>query len=261
MPAFTKVMSLGSSSGAPTAPLPTPVTEVANDIDSNPKPDLMAVSQSLVPMQERLNDEAEYAMFPTTPLNTPEAFSPAPSVVLRRVQRGRGLSAIGDRLAQLSTIDRHRFPIKDEHVDSSSHSVTDNSIDEEGDSVGVDTPFFTPTGSLPITLGSPTANPRLDEYLAYRSSGVDSTMKNLGNAQVDGSGSQDGGVGEKSNWAEEVIGDLERALMRLEQLADDEGAADGAKPAREYYVERLIKALEAGDRKYPVKATDVIPKE
>jgi hypothetical protein len=107
-------------------------------------------------------------MFPSPPMQTP-AFSPAPSVVMRPIQRGRGFSFIHDRLAQLTI--GHRS-IDDE---ISSACSTAQSVDGDNSPIA-----FSPTGSIPVALGSPALNPRLSEYLSYSPSTPRSATKGLG---------------------------------------------------------------------------------
>jgi hypothetical protein len=156
------------------------------------------------------------------------------------------LSAIGDRLARI-TFDQQRFPIenKDELTSTLSECV---SVEEEGEgSLAIDKPLLSPSGSIPIALGSPVTNPRLQEYLAH---GPNATTSG-GEKRKDDDDGKDG-VSEKSNWAEEVMGDLERAIQRLEQLADDEDSSNGLS-AKDHFLERLQKVLSSEDRKYLVK--------
>lgn len=250
---FTKVMSVDSASGAPTPPHPTPATDTLEQAQSGNETDLTAVSKTLEPIQEDLNEAADYAMFPSPPINTPEAFSPAPSIIIRQHQRGCGLSAVGDRLAQLSIGERVLYGKRDHDGDSSTHSVA-HSLDEERDgSYGrIDTPLFSPTGSIPIALGSPAVNPRINDFLSFQAAGDGAPAKGSGEKGKSGGGGGSESVTEKTNWEDEVVADVERALKRLEQLADDEGVTKPAKPAKQHYVELLQKVLDGADRKYPV---------
>jgi hypothetical protein len=239
MSTISKTTTMEATSGGITPPHVTPMTDARSEVDSIPEPDLCAVDQRLVPIQEDLNEAAEVAMFPSPPINTP-AFSPAPSVISRQMQRARGLSGIGDRLAQLS-FNRFATSSADRDVESSTRSVAP-SIDEEIETGGeVKTPILSAMGTIPIALGSPVTLPRYGN-LARPSEIRDDT---------DGPGD---GVTEKSIWADEVIADLERDLKRLEQVADDEGLTDEGK--LRCYVARLQQLLEAADRKYPVHVKD-----
>jgi hypothetical protein len=229
MASTPKFTSLDSSSGVPTPPHPTPATDAKSEVGEIPVTDLDAVDKTLRPIQEQLNEAAEEAKYSTPPVNSP-AFSPAPSVIIRQIQRSRGLSTIGDRLALLAVGD----------ATSSNHSDA-GSGDEEDEQGGV---------VVPIMLGSPTINPLLHHYMSHRvpsSGGV--SLSNDTDKGKDG-------VCEKSNWADEVMDYLERSLLRLEQLAIDEGAASKTKSAEDFYRERLLKVLEAADRKYPVSLKD-----
>ncbi|KAF2656019.1 hypothetical protein K491DRAFT_757827 [Lophiostoma macrostomum CBS 122681] len=242
----TKVTSMADSSGNPTPPYPTPTTEAATEGDLMSSPNLTAVNNLLDPIQENLNDAADDALFPSPPVTTPLAYSPAPSVIVRQFQRSRGLSAIGERLARI-TVDRcFHFENKDKDMDSARSDCM--SIEEGPESTNdIDKPLLSPCGSIPIALGSPVTNPRLQEYLAHGPNAA----KNGGEKSTEGDDSKDG-VSEKSNWAEEVMGDLERAILRLEQLADDEESSKGLS-AKEHFLERLNKVVGSEDRKYPVK--------
>jgi hypothetical protein len=248
---FIKTTAFSTGNVTPAPPNGTPATDFAEELVPDHEPDLLAVDRTLEPIQEDLNEAADIAMFPSPPMHTP-AFSPAPSVVMRPIQRGRGFSVIQDRLAQLTI--GHRS-IDDE---ISTARSTAQSVDDGGD----DSPIaFSPTGSIPVALGSPAMNPRLSEYLSYSPSNPRSSPKGLDKVMHSQVLAQDGGqnvgVSEKSIWAEEVMGDLERAILRLEQLVDDEEAVGGGgKSAREFYVERLKMVLAASDRKYQVKVED-----
>ena len=68
----TKVMSLSSTSGAPTPPHPTPCTEASPGHEDAAQPDFDSLTRLLVPIQEDLNEQAEVAMLPSPPINTPE---------------------------------------------------------------------------------------------------------------------------------------------------------------------------------------------
>ncbi|KAF2477824.1 uncharacterized protein BDR25DRAFT_299602 [Lindgomyces ingoldianus] len=101
-------------------------------------------------------------------------------------------------------------------------------------------------GNIPIKLGSPRTNPRIDEYMAFPTPEVlRPGVEKLGE-----------GVGEQSNWAEDLEADLEMVVMRLEQLADDEFKADGSKSPREYYLQRLRAVLGDKGRRFPVKVSE-----
>lgn len=60
------------------------------------------------------------------------------------------------------------------------------------------------------------------------------------------------GVTEMSTWKEEVESEFERALQRLENLANDEHKLDPSKPTEHYYQAHLRRLLAAPNRKLPV---------
>jgi hypothetical protein len=223
----TKILSLRSSDDVSPVPNVTPATEAANEHPVHDDTDLEAVTETLAPIQEELNEAAENATFPSPPVQTPLAFSPTPSIVYRQLQRGRGMSVINERLNQLSLAGR---------INEAS-SVRSG----EGDNLG------SPTGSIPITMGSPAANPRIAEYLAYREgdkdvSGHAGKEVNLANLL------EDQGVSEQSIWAEEVETDLDHVIKRLIQLASDEAGLTGTEASiRKIAMERLQKVLDAHD--------------
>jgi hypothetical protein len=233
----------------------------------------------LEPVQADLNESADAAMYPSPPINTPEAFSPAPSVYLRT--RGRGLSAIGDRLVQLK-LEERISPRKDTDVTSDNCSiVTSIKEDEEEDEeeqypASLDGMMRSPgpvkAPSIPIVLGSPSRNPRIEEYLNFSSDDLPVTGPNdhakasahMGTAHL-GLHSRDNsiksaksaqsvasGVTEKSTWAEDVEDSANRAVARLEQLAEDEHKCDPSKTIEEYYTARLQRLLNAPDKKVKV---------
>lgn len=305
-----KVTSVASTSGAPTPPYPTPHTEAHEELDSPPAMDFTAVGNILAPIQEHLNETANEAMYPSPPINTPEAFSPAPSVY--KYGRGRGLSLISDRLAQLKLEHHVKTPPRDRDVESSNRSVVP-SVDEENEGeddevlsdYGGNRPgllengtsshqaskltYSLSVGSIPIALGSPTANPRLEEYLSFTSKdlpvtapgssiapfnypaghaaqGTASILANRPTSMIEASNHGDkkksptnsiksDGVTEKSNWGEELEDCFIRTCMRLEQLACDEHEADSSKSIREYYIARLSKLLGDESRQVPVKVS------
>ncbi|KAF2687856.1 hypothetical protein K458DRAFT_294007 [Lentithecium fluviatile CBS 122367] len=281
----TKVTSLCSTSGAPTTPNATPRTEASVSTDNIPHTDLNAVGRILGTVQEDLNESADAAMYPSPPINTPEAFSPAPSVY--RPARGRGLSAIGDRLAQLK-LEERISPRKDTDVTSSNRSVVasieeddKDEQDDDGASSGKYSPaqspcpakpsvsFFNPTPvSIPIALGSPSSNPRIQEYLSFTSNDLPVTGPNkpdtsstlaapamhsrensIKSVKSDGAVS---GVTEKSTWAEEVEDAAKRTVLQLEQLAMDEYNVDASKTIDDYYIARWQRLLSAPDRQIKV---------
>ncbi|KAF2445606.1 hypothetical protein P171DRAFT_268846 [Karstenula rhodostoma CBS 690.94] len=285
----TKVMSLSSTSGAPTPPTTTPYTESASSSDNVAQPDFDAVGRILGPIQEDLNEQADVAMLPSPPINTPELFSPAPSVVYRP-HRSRGFSLLGDRLAQLKLHERGS-PRRDSDCASSNYSIV-TSVEDETENIEDDAsstgrsvtwsvpgyahsinknvaPLISPTpGAIPIALGSARLNPRIEEYVQFSSKDLPVTGPARGNTSStqaipanNGSHTRDGsfdtiksdgavsGVTEKSTWAEEVEEAAERALLRLEQLAFDECARNPGRSMEEHFTERLQRLLAKRDRK------------
>ncbi|KAF1942523.1 hypothetical protein EJ02DRAFT_511655 [Clathrospora elynae] len=292
---LTSLGSQYSASGAPSVPNPTPATEpIGNPLDSAPidpppEMDFAAVAKILRPIQEALNESALEAGYPSPPINTP-VLSPAPSVY-RPQARGRGFSLIGDRLAQLK-IDNRKLHHHDGDVASSTLSAEASVTEgDEGDVASMSellsdggrdkqlhgrnsmslAPFAPGEGSVPIALGSPTVNPRIEEYLSFTSKDLPantvapcfpSTLMETSTSSiktvVDASSSRnslksDGGVTEKSNWAEELEDSLDRACMRLEQLAEDEFCTDPSKSVEQYYISRLERLLGSYKRIVPVK--------
>ncbi|RMZ72985.1 hypothetical protein GMOD_00009776 [Pyrenophora seminiperda CCB06] len=286
---ITKVMSLDSHSGAPSVPNPTPATEPvtspcgSDPVDPPPEMDYNAVAKILAPIQESLNEAAMEAGYPSPPINTPEVGSPAPSVVYRYpITRGRGFSVIGDRLAQLK-IDDRKIRLRDGDMSSSYYSPEPSvAEDEETDIASISevlsdnsgnarkTPLSVgiTTGLVPIALGSPAMNPRIAEYLSFTSDDLPansvapclpSTLVNTSAASmrtvIDGSDRtslKSDGVTEKSNWAEELEDAVDRACMRLEQLAEDEVKSDSSKTFEDYYIARLERLLGSSKRTVPV---------
>jgi len=276
----TKVTSVCSTSGVPTPPNATPRTEASVGVDVPPYTDLNAVGRILGTVEEDLNESADAAMYPSPPINTPEPFSPAPSVY--RATRGRGLSAIGDRLAQLK-LEERVSPRKDTDVTSSNRSVVASieEDDEEEEDEGVDyrealngmmrSPCPVKAPEIPIVLGSPSNNPRIEEYLNFTSDdlpvtdpnkkgststlltaghvGLHSRENSIKSAKSDGAAS---GVTEKSTWAEEVEDGANRAVKQLEQLALDEYNVDPSKTIEDYYIARLQRLLSSVDREVKV---------
>jgi hypothetical protein len=128
-------------------------------------------------------------------------------------------------------------------------------------------------GSVPIALGSPTLNPRIEEYLSFTSKDLPaktvapcfpSTLMETSTSSIKtiieperSSQKSDGGVTEKSNWAEEVDEAVDRACMRLEQLANDEHQTDSRKSFDEYYISRLERLLSSEKRRVRVSLQKV----
>jgi hypothetical protein len=250
---FSKVVSLGSASEDPTPPHPTPAPDFAADDHSLHDTDLMAVSKTLAPIEEDLNEKAYEAMYPSPPVQTPEAFSPAPSVIVRQYRRSRGLSHLPERLAQV------QLESSMDDTASSSHSAA-LSQDDDGN---------TGSGSITIGLGSPTVNPRLAEYLAHpppRSAPIPlvgtgqvsiKNNKDRGLQNTDSNPKQESenreGVREASTWSDVALSDLVEALERLEQVVADLEEVDGY-PAVERYMACVNMCLKSSDRKYPTTA-------
>lgn len=283
----TKVTSLSSQhsgAGTPSVPNPTPATDALDDVEVQaPDPvDLAAVTNILVPIQEELNDIADEAMYPSPPINTPEALSPAPSIVARQQQgRTRGLSGIGDRIAEIKL--GRKCPRSDtaSHRSAGAHrddsvSVGDVLSDDGSDNLAHGLrgkniqPLFAQTrsdSSVPIALGSPMYNPRIDEYTAFEDGSPPVAIAPITASLLEDSASSiktlfdddsinyingKRGVTEKSNWAEEVEDHLDRACLRLEQLAYDEHVVDPSKTVEDYYIARLERLLGCNKRVVPV---------
>jgi hypothetical protein len=307
---MTKVTSFGSQSGTPSAPNPTPTTEALDSDVTDPTPpmDFAAVTRILAPVTEELNEAADVAMLPSPPVSTPVVGSPTPSVRWPLPQRSRGLSLIGDRLAQLKIDARKSRCRRDGEVTTSSLFSDEPSIAEDNESdmasisevmsdvlsegckdkicaqcpghvrTSLSSPLASPLGlgSVPIALGSPVLNPRIEEYLSFTSkdlpthapepvtgatlaehaSSTSATALDADSMRSHGSFNDDG-VTEKSNWAEELEDAFTRTLLRFEQLAMDENAADPSKDAADYYVSRLSILLGNSKRQVPVKIEKV----
>jgi hypothetical protein len=294
-----KVTSLGSTSEGPSVPNPTPATESLCDevVQAPPPMDFAAVTRILAPITEDLNDSAAEAMYPSPPINTPVFGSPTPSLINRYPIRTRGFSIIGDRLAQLKIDDRktHRHH-RGTDVTSSNRSVEASAADcddcemasisevlsedcKDKDcpghpSTSLPPPLLSPlgTGSVPIALGSPTVNPRIEEYLSFTSKDLPtqapppvtgatlaehasstSTTALDGNSLRSRVSFKSDGVTERSNWAEELEDSVDRTCLRLEQLAADEHKEDPSKTIEEYYIARLRRLLGNKKRQVPVK--------
>ena len=281
-----KVTSLASSSsGFPSPPNHTPRTE-ASDVVSCPVMDFEKVGKILGPIEEDLNEAAEIALYPSPPANTPAVFSPNHSVRSLNLTHGRtrGLSAIGDRLVQLKVTDFPRWMRGD---DSSTQSVAPTisekgENDRDGDGEGSvfsngkalinmmpsarddELTEFLDSGDIPIILGSPSPNPRIQEYLAFHPSDLPVRPNEAGEERPTSAKSEafslksrlsivsSGGVTEKSNWAEEIVDHFKRSLAQLEQLAEDEHIEDSSKNAKDYYHERMQELLADSMRKYPL---------
>lgn len=233
--------------------------------------DFAAVVKKLDPIQETLNESADMAMYPSPPINTPEILSPAPSIVHRApASRARGFSIIDDRFAELkmtNTLQREADAISSNRsmepsvAGEQDHDATSilELPSKEGKSKltpGANNLSAAPStatvgdSEVPIALGSPTVNPRIVEYLSFSS-------KDLPTKGSRNSLKSDGGVTEKSNWAEELEESVDRACMRLEQLAKDENTTNPSMSVDEYYIARLQRLLGSGKRVVPVKIEKV----
>jgi hypothetical protein len=261
--------------------------------------DFNAVAKILGPIQESLNESAMEAGYPSPPINTPEVGSPVPSVIYRYPQtRGRGFSVIGDRLAQLKIDNRKAHHQRDGDVTSSSFSAEPSvTEDEDADMASISevlsdggrdrqgsghirgsivplSPLDGTEGSVPIALGSPTVNPRIEEYLSFTSKDLPAnevapcfptTLMEMSTSSIKtvvapGSSRnslKSDGVTEKSNWAEELEDAVDRTCMRLEQLAMDEHNTDPSKSLDEYYISRLARLLGSHKRAIPVNIQKV----
>ncbi|KAF2027233.1 hypothetical protein EK21DRAFT_72270 [Setomelanomma holmii] len=282
--AMAKFALLDSQSDGTTAHYPTPSSEALDHEVMEPPPpmDFAAVAKILAPITEELNDQAEEAMYPSPPINTPLS-SPTPSVNVRLAWqgRGRGFSAIGDRLVQLKiedrkTFHRHHHQRGTDVTSSCCRSVEASVAEEvdEGDVASISEVMSEgcKDKDCPGYECSPGVNPRIEEYLSFTSkdlptqapppatgttlaehaSSTSATALDVNSLRSRGSHKSDG-VTEKSNWAEELEDLLDRCCLRLEQLADDEHVSDPTKSVEEYYVARLRRLLGANTRKVPVK--------
>lgn len=307
---MTKVTSYGSQSGLPSAPNPTPTTEALDSDVTDPPPpmDFAAVTRILAPVTEELNEAADVAMLPSPPMCTPVVGSPVQSVKWPfPAQRSRGLSLIGDRLAKLK-IDARRTRCRRDAAEITTSSLLSDepsiAEDNESDMASISevmsdvvsegckekicaqcpghvrTCFSFPLAStlglssVPIALGSPVLNPRIEEYLSFTSKDLptqapepatgatlaehaSSTSATVLDANSMCNSFNDDGVTEKSNWAEELEDAFTRTLLRFEQLAKDEHTADPSKDISEYYVSRLRTLLGNSKRQVPVKIEKV----
>jgi hypothetical protein len=298
---FIKVTSFGSPSEGRSDPRPTPATDALDsDVVVAPPPmDFAAVTKILGPISETLNELAEEAMYPSPPINTPVVGSPTPSIQ-RFTGRHRGFSGIGDRLAQLKIDDRRPYwhhHHRGTDMASSSRSMEPSVAEEcneseiasvsevmsegcknkdcpghSGMSMPCPLPSSLSTGSVPIALGSPTVNPRIEEYLSFTSNdlptqapapvtgitlaehALSTSTVALGTTSLHSRVSD--GVTENSNWAQELEESLERTCLSLEQLAKDEHTTDPSKTQNEYYIARMKRLLGSNKRKIPVEIAD-----
>lgn len=83
------------------------------------------------------------------------------------------------------------------------------------------------------------------------------TAVNSGSLDPDSSRSAATGVTEMSTWKEDVETEVERALQRLENLANDEQKLGPSKPTEYYYEAHLRRLLAAPTRKFPVTVVSV----
>ncbi|KAF2268392.1 hypothetical protein CC78DRAFT_608927 [Lojkania enalia] len=253
-----KLTAPSSSSKIPTLPNPTLQTgSLRNDMDSLPDTELTVVSHTLEPIAE----DASETGYPHVLVNTPEGLiSPAQSACNGRAC---SMSTIGDQLAKLKSSNRCQYYVN-EDADSSVRSTTHHPIDEneiedsKAGSIRL-SPISLGFGDIPIALGSPVANPRIDEYLAYQSTsllspGLPDDIKDAEElAKVNKKRSV--GVTESSNWAEDIEQDFVHLLKRLENLARDEFENGQDMSIDDYYIRRLNKYLSAEGRMKPVMVT------
>ncbi|CAI6335079.1 unnamed protein product [Periconia digitata] len=287
---LSRSATVESPSGFPAPPNATPRTDDGIE-NVSPSPRLDAVGNALKPIQEALNESAEAAMLPSPPSNTPFSFSPAPS--LYKGARNRGLSAVGDRLLKLK-LEEHGFD-KDAYATSSSRSVTASTVEEDIDEdaeveshaspvkyASLNAPIhdassisrISPTaGTIPLEMGSPLANPRIDEYINFQSADLPVVNPNIKGSSstaaahetagtiselsvksdkvetiTNEKGDQGEGVAEKSNWAEELEEAAERIFLQMEQLAVDEVASNPNQTFEQCYSGRLARLLAGNDR-------------
>lgn len=282
MTTAVKITKIGTDSGDVTPPNPTPATDAASDIVSVHEVNLAQVSQTLEPVQEVLNEAAEEPIFPTPPLNSPiQGFSPAPSTISgchrpHNLTRRRGLSYVQDRLHHLTLTERihHRWTNGSLDDTNSIPDTVSQAPESEADAaLGPRSPAYSTTGTIPVAIGSPSSNPLFSSYAAFDSASTAHLNevlhpKDEENGGVSIVGNMAGrdpspnretqptreGCHEKSIWADEVMGDLDRALKRLEQLAADEAdvAKATGKTACAFYLERLQKALNGDERKHNI---------
>ncbi|KAH7410314.1 hypothetical protein DE146DRAFT_675041 [Phaeosphaeria sp. MPI-PUGE-AT-0046c] len=269
-----KVTSLGSesSSSCYPEPHPTPAAEAFDSEVAPPPMDFAAVTKILAPITETLNESAEDAMYPSPPLNTPEVGSPTPSVAAHYCGRGRGISIVGDRLAQLkldARMSHYHHHHRNAEVTSSSRSDGTSAAGECDEcEVASISDILSETcrrKDCSGRAGSPATNPRIEEYLSFSSKDLpnQAPAPAVGASLVEHASSttaldasqhsrasfkSDGGVTEKSNWADEVEDILELDLLRLEQLAGDEHATNQSKALEDFYIERLRRLLGSEKR-------------
>ncbi|KAF2746826.1 hypothetical protein M011DRAFT_67586 [Sporormia fimetaria CBS 119925] len=85
----------------PVPPPPNSVISTFLDVhDPVPPISMDEVANTLAPIEERLNEEAEEAQCPE-PAHTPLTGSPVPTLIGRQQQRTRGMSNLGQRLENL----------------------------------------------------------------------------------------------------------------------------------------------------------------
>ena len=260
-------------------------------VDPPPPMDFAAVARILGPIQETLNESAVEAMYPSPPINSP-IYSPTPSVcwypsrrrgissIVDRLAQlkfddrkfpSRDMDVSSNRSVELSVAE-------DEECDVASISevLSDGGKDKHGPGQGGMSlaPLASPTGegSVRIALGSPTVNPLIEEYLSFNSKDLPAKPPAAGfvstpveNTSLSNKTAIDNeslksrtsiknedGVTEKSNWAEEVDEILDRACMRLEQLARDLSETDSSMSMEEHYMFHLASVLSSNKRIVPV---------
>lgn len=300
----TKFGSESSSSCYP-EPHPTPATDALDSEVAPPPMDFAAVTKILAPITETLNESAEDAMYPSPPGNTPVVGSPTPSVAGHYYpHRSRGFSLIGDRFAQLQLANRRKHQHhhhRDTELTSSTRSTGTSAAGEceecevasisdvlsegckrrncpghAGMSMSPSLTSPLGTGSVPIALGSPAVNPRIEEYLSFTSKDLPNqapapavgaslaehassttALENGQHSRASASFKSDGGVSEKNTWADDVEDILEHGFLRLEQLAGDEHAINPSKSMEDFYIERLRRLLGSEKRIVRVDIADL----
>ncbi|OCL11544.1 hypothetical protein AOQ84DRAFT_437639 [Glonium stellatum] len=228
-----------SSTSVPSSFLPvpynTPATRsLAGDIQESPV-NLQAVTQTLDAVQETHNEAADDENPPRVPENTP--CHGTPNSHLRATFHN--LPSIDEKLGNLP-------PPMTSPISCTSRSPRSSIAGEQGEhagliSVALGSPrdFFTTNLSDKATLGSLLAASRPDTITpAHAPLTVENLAKNLD------------GVREHSDWHENIEGDLDRDLVRLENLANDDFQRDPSITTADYYHRRLLNLLSNSSRKY-----------
>ncbi|KAF3010725.1 hypothetical protein E8E13_006785 [Curvularia kusanoi] len=273
-PDFQSSQRAPSVTDAVVVPNPTPLPEALSSeaVDPPPDIDVHAMIKILEPIAETLNEAAMEAMYPTPPINTPAVGSPAASVINRHPRtRSQGMSTIGDRLAR-AKIDSFRYAHRDYDIFSNSgHSVLSSSPEDDSEIMsdvlgeGEKGRHESSPRINPISLISFTSNDLADKRIIQfngtaaieGSTATLDTAVNSGSLDPDSSRSAATGVTEMSTWKEDVETEVERALQRLENLANDEQKLDPSKPTEHYYEAHVRRLLAAPTRKFPVTVVSV----